>query len=179
MGSIKRVDRQLAYKGSILDIYTDTMVTDDGHTTHFDHIHHPGAVGIIPVLDDGRLLMVRQFRNSLDEDTLEIPAGGIEAGEELMTAALRELEEETGYKADSAKEFIKIATAVAFCNEIVTIFIADNLIKSEQHLDPEEFINVEAYTTDELSRMIFAGKIKDSKTVAAVMAYIEYIRHTL
>jgi ADP-ribose pyrophosphatase len=176
MDRIKRIDRQLAYKGSILDIYSDTIETPEGKISHYDHIHHPGAAAVIPVLDDGRLVLVRQYRNSLDRFTLEIPAGGIEAGEETIKSASRELEEETGYRCGQIKPFISIITAVAFCNEVVDVFLATQLTKSEQHLDPDEYINVEAYTTDELSRMIFAGEIQDSKTVSAVMAYLEYIR---
>lgn len=179
MDRINRIDRKLAYKGSILDIYSDTIKTPDGKICHYDHIHHPGAAAVIPVLDDGRILLVKQYRNSLDRFTLEIPAGGIEQTEDSMQAAARELEEETGYKSDNISHFISVVTAVAFCNEIVDIFLATNLIKTCQHLDPEEYINVEAFSLDELYNMIFSGIIQDSKTISAVMAYMEYSKHTI
>ena len=89
MDRINRIDRKLAYKGSILDIYSDTIKTPDGKICHYDHIHHPGAAAVIPVLDDGRILLVKQYRNSLDRFTLEIPAGGIEQTEDSMQAAAR------------------------------------------------------------------------------------------
>lgn len=103
MEHIKRIKRELAYKGSILEFYKDTMVTPDGKVTYWDHIEHKGAAAVVPVLDDGRIVLVRQYRNSPDEETLEIPAGGLEADEPTELAAIRELEEETGYKAEADK----------------------------------------------------------------------------
>lgn len=179
MDRIERIDRKLAYKGSMLDVYSDTIKTPDGKLVNYDHIHHPGAAAVIPVLDDGRVILVKQYRNSLDRYTLEIPAGGIESGEDTITSARRELEEETGYKCGRIIPFLNVVTAVAFCNEVVDIFIADKLTKTSQNLDPEEFINVEIYSLEELSKKIFSGEIQDSKTVSAIMAYIEYVRHTM
>ena len=100
MEHLKRVGRELMYKGSMLEFYKDTIVTPDGKTAYWDHIEHKGAAAVVAVRDDGRIIMVRQFRNSPDKETLEIPAGGINKGEPVKTAAIRELEEETGYKAD-------------------------------------------------------------------------------
>ena len=91
----------------------------------------------------------------------------------------KRMKEETGYKSDNIAHFISVVTAVAFCNEIVDIYLATNLIKTCQHLDPEEYINVEAFSLDELYDMIFSVIIQDSKTISAVMAYMEYKRHTI
>ncbi len=116
--------------------------------------------------------MVRQYRNALDRYTLEIPAGGLNGADEpTRDAAGRELEEETGYRSDDLEWLITIRTTVAFCNEKIDIYVAKNLIKSHQHLDEDEFINVEAYSVEELSRMILEGKIEDSKTISAIMSY--------
>lgn len=172
MDRIRRVDRRLAYKGAYLEIYDDTIVTPDNLTVHYDHIHHSGAAAVIPVLDDGRIMLVRQYRNSIDRYTLELPAGGIEAGEEPIAAAARECEEETGYRCGQIIPFIKVASAVAFCNEVIHVFIARQLTPTHQKLDPEEYINVETYTPDELSDKIFSCEIQDSKTVSSIMAYI-------
>ena len=173
MEHIIRTNRELAYKGSMLEFYKDTMLTTDGKVTYWDHIEHKGAAAMVPVLDDGRIALVRQFRNSPDEETLEIPAGGLEKGEATKLAAIRELEEETGYKAseDNVSKLISIYTAVAFCNEVIDIYVADKLVKTRQKLDEEENINVELYTLDEIKKMIFDGVIKDSKTVSAILAY--------
>ena len=166
---IKRVDRILKYKGSILDIYTDVIETPDGHRAEWDYIDHRGAAAVVPVLDDGRLLMVRQYRDALDRETIEIPAGGL--NEPTINAAARELEEETGYRSDNLTKLVSVVTAVAFCNEVVDVYLATDLVKTSQHLDEDEFIDVEKYTLDELKDMIFAGTIQDSKTISAVLAY--------
>ena len=168
---IKRVDRILKYKGSILDIYTDVIETPDGHRAEWDYIDHRGAAAVA-VLDDGRLLMVRQYRDALDRETIEIPAGGLNGWDEpTINAAARELEEETGYRSDNLTKLVSVVTAVAFCNEVVDVYLATDLVKTSQHLDEDEFIDVEKYTLDELKDMIFAGTIQDSKTISAVLAY--------
>jgi ADP-ribose pyrophosphatase len=123
------------------------------------------------VLEDGRLLMVRQYRNALDRYTLEIPAGGLNPNEPTIDAAARELEEETGYKCGKIEKLISIRTTVAFCNEKIDIYLATELVKTKQHLDDDEYVNVEVYTLEELVRMIYDGEIEDSKTISAVLAY--------
>ena len=177
---IKRLDRKLIYEGTITKYYKDTVQLPDGRIEEYDFIGHQGAAAAVGVLEDGRLLMVKQYRNALDRFTIEIPAGGLQSPDEpTIIAAARELEEETGYKSDNISHFISVVTAVAFCNEIVDIYLATNLIKTCQHLDPEEYINVEAFSLDELYNMIFSGIIQDSKTISAVMAYMEYSKHTI
>ena len=168
----KRLKRELVYHGSIVDFYKDTVQLPNGNVVDWDFIGHKGAAAVIPVREDGKLLMVRQFRNALDRYTLEIPAGGLNGPEEpMLDAAARELEEETGYRSEDLELLITIRTTVAFCNEKIDIYVAKNLIKSQQNLDEDEFINVEAYSVEELSQMIFEGKIEDSKTISAIMSY--------
>ncbi len=116
--------------------------------------------------------MVRQYRNALDRETLEIPAGGLESTDEPTdVAAVRELEEETGYKAGKLELLMTIRTTVAFCNEKIDVYVATDLKPSRQHLDEDEFINVEAYDIEELAQMVYDCKIQDGKTAAALMAY--------
>ncbi len=168
----KRLNRELVYHGVIVDFYKDTVQVPNGNVVEWDFIGHKGAAAVVPVREDGKLLMVRQYRNALDRYTLEIPAGGLNgASEPTLDAAARELEEETGYRSNDLELLLTIRTTVAFCNEKIDIYVAKNLMKGEQHLDEDEFINVEAYTVEELSDMILAGKIEDSKTVAAIMSY--------
>ena len=168
----KRLNRELVYHGAIVDFYKDTVQVPNGNIVEWDFIGHKGAAAVVPVREDGKILMVRQYRNALDRYTLEIPAGGLNgASEPTKDAAARELEEETGYRSEDLELLITIRTTVAFCNEKIDIYVAKNLIKSEQHLDEDEFINVEAYSVEELGQMIFDGKIEDSKTIAAVMSY--------
>lgn len=174
----KRLSRDLVYKGSIIDYYKDTVQVPNGNVVKWDFIGHKGAAAIVPVREDGKILMVRQYRNALDRYTLEIPAGGLNGADEpTKTAAARELEEETGYRSEDVDFLISIRTTVAFCNEKIDIYVAHNLIKTHQHLDEDEFINVEAYTVDELMDMIYDTTIQDSKTICAIMTYAhKYLR---
>lgn len=166
-----RVDRQLKYTGTILNIYEDTVIAN-GHEAHWDFIHHDGAAAVVPVTDDGKILMVRQYRNALDRETLEIPAGKLDApGEPKIECAYRELEEETGYRCDNLEYLMSLNTTVAFCDEAIDVFVARNLIPSHQHLDEDEVIYVEAWSVEDLEELIYSGKMTDSKTVAAIMAY--------
>lgn len=168
----KRLDRELVYKGSIIDFYKDTVLVPNGNVVKWDYIHHKGAAAVVPVNDKGELLMVRQYRNALDRYTLEIPAGGLnDKDEPTLDAAKRELEEETGYYTDDLELLITIRTTVAFCNEKIDIYLAKNLIPSKQNLDEDEFISIETYTLEALIDMIYSGEIEDSKTIAAIMAY--------
>lgn len=170
----KRLSRDLVYKGSIIDYYMDTVQVPNGNIVKWDFIGHKGAAAVVPVTDDGKILMVRQYRNALDRYTLEVPAGGLNGAEEpTQIAAGRELEEETGYRTKQLEFLISIYTTVAFCNEKIDIYVARNLIKSHQNLDEDEFINVEAYGIDELIQMIYDGKIQDSKTISAIMTYAQ------
>ena len=169
---IKRVKRERVYQGTIVDVYKDYMEFSNGNHEVWDYIHHKGAAAVIPVMDDGRLLMVRQYRNALDRFTLELPAGGLDQADEPgRDCSARELEEETGYHSDDLEWLITLRTTVALCNEKIEVYVARNLIRTHQHLDENEFVNVEAHTVEELKQMIFEGKIEDSKTVAAILAY--------
>lgn len=166
----KRLDRRLVYEGNIIDYYRDTILVPNGNVVEWDFIAHRGAAAVVAVTEEGKLLMVRQWRNALDRYTLEIPAGGLD-GEPTDVAALRELEEETGYRAKEISLLISIRTTVAFCNEKIDIYLARGLTPTKQHLDEDEFIDVKAYDVEELCEMIYAGQIEDSKTVAAIMSY--------
>lgn len=169
---IKRIDRKLVHKGAILDMYEDTIQTPNGKTAKWDYLHHKGAAAVVPVMEDGKILMVRQYRNALDRYTLEIPAGAVDAADEPgIVCASRELEEETGYRSDHLEMLIKLRTAIAFCDEWIEVFVATDLIPSKQNLDEDEFIDVKAYTLESLKEKIFSGEIQDAKTVAAIMAY--------
>lgn len=168
----KRLSRDLIFKGAIIDYYQDTMQVPNGNIVKWDFIGHKGAAAVVPVRSDGKILMVRQFRNALDRYTLEIPAGGLNGADEpTKLAAARELEEETGYRSENLDFLITIRTTVAFCNEKIDIYVARDLIESKQHLDEDEYINVEAYTVEELMDKIYDCTIQDSKTVCAIMTY--------
>lgn len=172
MEKFERLERSLVAHGAIIDYYQDTIKVPNGNIVKWDFIGHKGAAAVVPVDEQGRIIMVSQYRNALDRYTLEIPAGGLQSAEEpTRDAAARELSEETGYRSDHLELLISIRTTVAFCNEKIDIYVADHLIPGNQHLDEDEYVNVKAYTVEELTEMIYSGKIQDSKTVAAIMAY--------
>ena len=168
---VKRVNRELKYQGAILKVYQDTVQVN-GHEAKWDYIHHNGAAAVVAVTKEGKLLMVRQYRNALDRFTLEIPAGKLDDPKEpKIECAYRELEEETGFKTEKLEYLISVNTTVAFCDEAIDIFVAHNLVPSHQHLDEDEVIEVEAWELKDLEELIFTGKITDGKTIAAIMAY--------
>ncbi len=172
-GQVKRIKRELMKKGTILDIYKDTMLLPNGEIEEWDFLsHRMGAAAVVPVRDDGKILMVRQYRNAIERMTLEIPAGSRDSvTEDTKICAARELEEETGYHTDNLTFLISLKTTVAFCDEFIDVYLAKDLIPGEQHLDDAESIDVEAYDIDELCKMIYEGKLQDAKTVSALLAY--------
>ena len=171
MGEFKRIHRELSYQGKILKVYTDDVEVN-GQMSKWDFIHHNGGAAVIPLTDDGKILMVRQYRNSIDRFTLEIPAGALDSADESgMECVARELEEETGFRSENIEWLITVRSFPAFSNEKVEIFVARDLKPSKQKLDEEESIELEMYTLDQLKEMIFRGEIQDAKTVAALMAY--------
>ncbi|MCR5209168.1 MAG: NUDIX hydrolase [Lachnospiraceae bacterium] len=169
---ITRLKRTEIAKGTIITYCHDTVKVPNGHICDYDFVKHQGAAAVLPVLDDGRILLVRQYRNALDRFTLEIPAGGLDGPDEpTINAAARELTEETGYVAKELSFLISVYPAVAYCNEKIDIYLARGLKKAERALDPDEFINVEAWDIKEIAKLIFEGRLQDAKTSAAVMSY--------
>ncbi len=173
MEEIKRLSRDLVAKGAIIDYYQDTMLIPNGNKVKWDLIDHKGAAAVVAVRADGKLLMVRQYRNALERETIEIPAGGLNGREEpTKQAAARELREETGYISDDLEFLTSIYTTVAFCNEKIDIYLAEGLKnRGNQDLDEDEYVGVEAYDLEELLKMIYGAKIQDSKTICGIMMY--------
>ena len=177
MDKYERIGRELVHKGAIIDYYEDTIRVPNGNIAKWDYIKHKGAAAVVAVKEDGKLLMVRQYRNALDRETLEIPAGGLNgAGEPTDIAAARELEEETGYTAGKLERLLSLRTTVAFCDEKIDVYVATELHRSKQHLDEDEYLDVVSYDVEELVQMIYDCKIQDGKTVSAVLAYYNKVR---
>ena len=174
MKKIERVKRELIHKGTILDMYEDTVRLPNGKEEKWDFVsHRMGAACVLAVRPDGKILMVRQYRNALDRFTLEVPAGKRDSlNEDTSICAARELEEETGYRAGKLEKLLALKSTVAFCNEFIDVYLATELEKiGEQHLDEAEDIDIEAYDLKELMDMCYSGTLQDAKTVAAIMAY--------
>lgn len=172
MEKYNREKRELVYQGAIVSVYRDYVRVPNGNLAKWDFIGHKGAAAALPVTADGKILLVKQWRNALDRFTYEIPAGGKDAFDEpVEVCAARELEEETGYVAGSLEPLISIYTTVAFCNEKIDIFLAKDLVKTSQNMDEDEEIEVVEFELAELRTMIRKGELQDSKTVSAILAY--------
>ena len=173
---LKRLRRELASRGKVLEFYRDTMELPDGKTEKWDFVHHTkgGGACVVPVLPDERILMIHQYRPAQDRETTELPAGAFDAEDpDFAITASRELEEETGYRCGRIRRLVSLDTAVAWCNEKVEVFLAQDLEKTGTvNLDEAEEIGVEAIPVRELKRRIFAGEIRDAKTVAGILAYL-------
>ena len=176
--NVKRVGRDLIYRGAIIEVYQDHMEFANGNKADWDYIHHDGAAAVVPVLEDGRILMVRQYRTALGREALEIPARKLDgADEEGIVCAARELEEETGYRCENLEWLLTLRPTIAYCDEKIQIFLARDLIPSRQHLDEDEYVDVQPYDLEELKERIFAGQIEDAKTIAALLTYeAKYLR---
>lgn len=172
MREFKRIDRNLVYKGAIIDFCKDDVITPNGNQVKWDYLEHKGAAAVIPVMDDGKILMVRQWRNAIDKFALEIPAGGKDSVDEpSKVCAARELEEETGYKSDKIEFLQTVVPAIAYSGEKIDVYVAFDLQEGQQNFDPDEDIELEMYTIDELMQMIVNNEINDSKTISALMTY--------
>ncbi|CUH94046.1 hypothetical protein P22_0108 [Propionispora sp. 2/2-37] len=164
----KFVKSAFVYDGCLLKVYADTVVLPNGKKARREVVRHPGAVAVVPVLGDGRIVMVRQYRYPVDGTLLEIPAGKLDPGESPDHCVLRELSEETGYIAGITRKLTAIHTAPGFSDELIHIYLAENLEMTRQHTDEDEFINVEIYTKEELRDMISRGLITDAKTIVGL-----------
>ena len=142
---------------------------ENGGTAEREMILHPGGVGIVAVDEQGRLLMVRQYRSGAGAETLEIPAGKLDAGEDPATGALRELREEVGVEPGDFRPMGSFIAAPGCYGEILHLYLARDLKMETQDLDPDEFLNVERIPFDEMVRRCMDGEVEDAKTVAAVL----------
>lgn len=165
---------KLAYHGAVLDFYSKEMKIPNGNTATWDVLAHRGAAAIVAVTEAGKIIMVRQYRGGNDSIMLEIPAGGRDTvDEDMKVCAMRELEEETGYRAEPEDVYhlIDFYSAPAYTSEKIGIFYTEKLKPSKQHLDENEFVELEMYTLEELVTMIEKGELTDGKSIAAILAY--------
>lgn len=161
---------ELIFDGRILHLYRDDIRLPDGTPAERELIRHIGAVCVIPVTDDGMAVMERQYRYPVDEVILEIPAGKLDSrDEDHEAAALRELEEETGYRAGRLIPLGKFYPACAYSDETIWMYLAKDLVKGDCHRDSDEFLDVELVPLKTLVQQVLQGEIPDAKTQIAVL----------
>ena len=161
----RRVSGQQVYRGALLDVRCDSVALGDGSAATREYIVHPGAVMVVPILDDGRLVLVRQFRYPLGRVLLEFPAGKLDAGETAQRCAQRELIEETGYAATEWARACLIHNACAYSTEGIEIWIARGLVLGERAPDPGEWVDLCLMHEAELGALASRGELTDAKTL--------------
>lgn len=164
------------FDGALLHVRQDSVRLSNGQTAQREHIIHPGAVVIIPLLPDGRFLIERQFRYPLQQVMIEFPAGKIDPNEDKLTCAKRELLEETGYHTTHWQYLGMMHPAIAYSNEMIHIYLARNLIAGKAQPDHGELLEVSTMHLEQMKAAVFAGEITDAKTITCLY-WAEYFLH--
>lgn len=165
----KQTNSKQIFDGVIIKLFVDDIELPNGKPSHREIVRHPGAVCVIPITDDGDVIMVKQFRYPFSKVLLEVPAGKLEPGEDPLEAVKRELEEESGVCAESIQFMGELYTTVAFTDEKIYTYIATGLTFKESHPDDDEFLEVVKIPLKRLVDMVMNGEIKDSKTQVAIL----------
>lgn len=160
---------QEIYKGRIVRLLLNTVRLPDGHETIREVVRHPGAIAMVPLLPDGQVVLVRQFRAAIQKVTLEIPAGTLDPGEEPLVAAARELQEETGYFPGKLTSLGGIFVAPSYSDEIIHIYRAEDLQDSRLHHDKDEFIDRIIMPLPVALEKVMSGEIQDAKSVTGLL----------
>ena len=166
----KKIDSEEKYNGRLLHVFSDSVELPDGSRSYREYLRHYGAVCVVPLTDEGNVIMEYQYRYPVSRVILEIPAGKLDSeSEDPESAAKRELLEETGFTADEWINIGEYMPAPAYSNEHVTMFIARGLHKGDRHLDDGEFLDVVEIPMDDMIKMIIDGSIEDGKTQSAIL----------
>lgn len=164
-----RLTSEVVYRGDFLDVRRDIVsLPNDGQASR-EYFVHPGAVMVVPLLDDGRLVVERQFRYPLQRSFIEFPAGKIDPGEDVLACAKRELAEETGYRAAEWARAGVLHNAIAYSTEGIEIWFARGLSLGERQLDDGEFLDVFALSAEEMEAMAGRGELTDAKTLVGLL----------
>ncbi len=164
----KTISTQPIFAGKVIRVQVDEVELPDGKMAKRELVKHSGAVGILAITPEQKIVLVRQFRKPLEKTILEIPAGKLESGEHPDRCAERELEEETGYRADQLKRVTSFYTSPGFADEIIHLYQAKGLQKGQMQPDQDEFVELVELTLDECFREMEKGVICDAKTILAI-----------
>lgn len=173
----KKLSSEEIFDGVAIHLFRDEILLPNGNKGVREVIRHPGAVCVVPVTDDGNVIFVNQFRYAFNKVTLEVPAGKLEKGEDPLEAAMRELSEETGLSAKNVVYLGELYTTPALIDEVIHMYLATDLVKGEQHLDEDEFINTLEMPLSEAVEKVMNGEIKDAKTQTILLKAEKYIKN--
>jgi len=165
----KKLTSKQIFDGKVVKLFVDTVELPDGREAIREIVRHPGAVCVIPVTNEGEVIMVKQYRYAFEQIMLEIPAGKLEPGEDPLEAVKRELEEESGVVANNIEYMGEIFTTVAIFDEKIHAYLATDLVFNNAHPDDDEFLEVERIPLKTLVDMVMNGEIKDSKTQICIL----------
>lgn len=175
MKPYKILNSEIAFKGKVLSVKKDEITLPNGKTAFREVVLRGDATAVVPIDKDGNIILVRQYRHPALKELLEIPAGMLEEGEDPEICAMRELEEETSFKAEKLIHLTTMYPAVGFCTEKIYIYLAKDLTQGEFNLDEDEFISVEKYSLEEAINLIYSGDIIDSKTIVGILTCQKYL----
>lgn len=167
----KTIHSEPIFKGKVISLKVDDVILPNGKESKREVVNHPGAVAIIPITDEGKIILVEQYRKALERSIIEIPAGKLEQGESPELTARRELEEETGYGCHELTYVQSFATSPGFADEIIHLYVAKQLYKIEEkaELDEDEFVSLMEVSLEEAEQMVREQQIFDAKTAFAVV----------
>ena len=161
--------QEAAFRGNLVKVRVDTVALPNGETAQREIVEHPGAVAVVPMTDDGKVVLVRQFRYPINRITLELPAGKLELGEQPEATCMRELAEETGLKAEHLSKLTEFVVAPGYTTERITLYKATGLTPTTAALDEDEFVETVEVPFDEALAMVRDGRIFDAKTMIGLM----------
>lgn len=167
-----KINGEVVFEGKILKVEKDKVLCPNGNESYREVVRHNGGAAILCITKDNKIILEKQFRYAYDEILFEIPAGKLEKGENPYDAAMRELEEETGYKTDKLESLGVMYPTCGYSSEKIYLYLANNLEKGHMHLDDDECIELYEFTIDEIKNMIIENKIKDAKTIVAFSNYL-------
>ncbi len=175
----KTVTSQLIYSGRVVRLRVDTVETDRGRQTTREIVEHADCVAIVAVDADDNVLLVKQFRKPVEKELLEIPAGGIDSGEDPETTVRRELREETGYLPRKVEKLGGFYSAPGYCSEYLYLYLATDLVPDQLHAEDTEEISLVRVPISQIPSLIASGGICDSKSIAGLLTYLQYRKQQL
>jgi len=176
LASEKTLSTEVIFEGRALRLRVDTIETIDGRTSTREIVEHGDCICVVAVDNDGNVLLVKQFRTPLQKELLEIPAGGIDAGEDAETAVIREMQEETGFRPQKLERLCGFYSSPGFCDEYLHLYLATDLVASRLYAEDTESIELVRVPVAQILELVASGRIEDCKSIAGLCYYLQYLK---